>query len=220
MNKIAFSNILPQVFSQRDDLISEVWSRDLEFEKGRTYLIEAESGKGKSTFCSYILGYRHDFTGTLYFDGQDTKELKVKDWVNIRRVHVSHLFQELRLFPELTAWENVQIKNTLTRTSSSGGYKSDAEIHTWFERLGIADKENAKVGRMSFGQQQRVAMMRALVQPFDFLLADEPISHLDDNNSSIMADIMMTEASRQGAGVIVTSIGKHMNIDYDKIIKL
>ncbi len=64
--------------------------------------------------------------------------------------------------------------------------------------LGIADKVDAKIGRMSFGQQQRVAMMRALCQPFDFILADEPISHLDDNNSRIMADIMMDRS--EGAG--------------------
>ena len=73
---------------------------------------------------------------------------------------------------------------------------------------------------MSFGQQQRVAMIRALVQPFDFLMVDEPISHLDDVNSAIMCDIMMEEARRQGAGVIVTSIGKHMNMSYDKTYRL
>jgi len=73
---------------------------------------------------------------------------------------------------------------------------------------------------MSFGQQQRVAMIRALVQPFDFLLADEPISHLDDVNSKAMADIMTEEAKRQGAGIIITSIGKHMDLPYDKMYKL
>ena len=98
--------------------------------------------------------------------------------------------------------------------------RTNSQIESWFERLGIADKLDAKVGRMSFGQQQRVAMIRALVQPFDFLLADEPISHLDDTNSAIMADIMMSEAKRQGAGVIVTSIGKHMELDYDQTFKL
>ena len=86
--------------------------------------------------------------------------------------------------------------------------------------LGISDKQDTRVGLMSFGQQQRVAMMRALVQPFDFILADEPISHLDDANAALMADIMMTEARSQGAGVIVTSIGKHMQLDYDQVIKL
>ena len=73
---------------------------------------------------------------------------------------------------------------------------------------------------MSFGQQQRVAMMRALVQPFDFILADEPISHLDDNNSRIMGQILMEEARRQGAGVIVTSIGKHIDLDYERTLRL
>ena len=172
------------------------------------------SGTGKSTLCSYILGYRHDYTGLVRFDDTDVKTLTVSNWVDIRQRNISHLFQELRLFPELTALENVEIKNKLTN------FKAQAEIESWFERLGIADKLDAKVGRMSFGQQQRVAMIRALVQPFDFLLTDEPISHLDDTNSAIMADIMMSEAKRQGAGVIVTSIGKHMELDYDQTFKL
>lgn len=220
MNKIIFDNVLPQVFQQRDDLVSDVWSQHLEFEKGKLYLVEAESGKGKSTFCSYILGYRHDYSGSIYFDDRLTRDYSVSEWVNARRVHVSHLFQELRLFPELTAMENVQIKNKLTATSSGEGYKSEDVILEWFQRLGIADKVNAKIGRMSFGQQQRVAMIRALVQPFDFLLVDEPISHLDENNSQIMADIMMAEAHRQHAAVIVTSIGKHQNLPYDKVVRL
>ncbi|EFC76666.1 ABC transporter, ATP-binding protein [Segatella buccae D17] len=136
------------------------------------------------------------------------------DWIRIRRRHISHLFQELRLFPELTAYENVEIKNKLTN------FKSKKEITDWFDALGIGDKLDAKIGHMSFGQQQRVAMIRALVQPFDFILADEPISHLDDTNSRAMGDIMMSEAKRQGAGVIVTSIGKHIDLNYEQTLKL
>ena len=73
---------------------------------------------------------------------------------------------------------------------------------------------------MSFGQQQRVALIRALVQPFDFLLVDEPISHLDDKNAAVMAEMMMKEAREQGAGVLVTSIGKHMDLPYERVVKL
>ena len=169
--------VLPQVFSQRTDLDSEIWQNEVLFEKGHLYLVEADSGKGKSTFCSYIIGYRHDYTGSVEFDGTSTKLLKVNDWVEMRKSHLSHLFQELRLFPELSAYENVEIKNKIT------GFKSRKQIEEWFEMLGIDDKLDAKIGRMSFGQQQRVAMIRSLVQPFDFILADEPISHLDDTNS-------------------------------------
>ena len=208
------NGVLPQVFAKTDDLRSEVWRHEVTFEKGRLYLVEADSGKGKSTFCSYILGYRHDYTGDLYFDSRLTRDYKVADWVEVRKRHVSHLFQELRLFPELTAMENVEIKNKLT------AHKTREEIVAWFERLGIAEKMGEKIGKMSFGQQQRVAMIRALAQPFDFILADEPISHLDDNNSKVMGEIMMEEARRQGAGVIVTSIGKHMDLAYDKTLRL
>jgi len=214
MNSITFHSVLPQVFSRQSDLQSEIWNTDVTFEKGHLYLIEADSGKGKSTFCSYILGYRHDYSGEVRFDDRVSRVFKVKEWVEIRLRHIAFLFQELRLFPELTAYENVKIKNDLT------GTKTREEILNWFERLGIADKVDQKVGLMSFGQQQRVAMMRALAQPFDFILADEPISHLDANNSRIMGEIMMEEAKRQGAGVIVTSIGKHMDLNYEKILKL
>lgn len=214
MNTIRFKNVVPQVFSAAEQLDSGVWQQDILFEKGKVYLVEADSGKGKSTFCSYIQGYRHDFSGQILFDDTDILRLRSAQWVAIRQRNISLLFQELRLFPELTAMENVEIKNKLT------GHKSRQQIEQWFSMLGISDKQDTRVGLMSFGQQQRVAMMRALVQPFDFILADEPISHLDDANAALMADIMMTEARSQGAGVIVTSIGKHMNLDYDNIIKL
>lgn len=214
MEKIELHSIVPQVFQQMGHLHSDIWNTDAVFEKGKLYLIEADSGKGKSTFCSYILGYRRDYSGQLMFDGTNTMAFKVKDWVDVRARSISHLFQELRLFPELTALENVEIKNSLTK------FKERQQILDWFEMLGIADKVNVKIGKMSFGQQQRVAMIRALVQPFDFILADEPISHLDDGNSKIMGDIMMAEAKRQGAGVIVTSIGKHIDLDYQHVLHL
>ena len=73
MEQIRFENVLPQVFATRDDLVSEIWRKDICFQKGNSYLVEAESGKGKSTFCSYILGYRNDYTGRVLFDNNDTR---------------------------------------------------------------------------------------------------------------------------------------------------
>lgn len=214
MNSISLNNTLPNVFLQRTDIQSDIWRQQVSLEKGQTYLVEASSGTGKSSLCSFIIGYRKDYDGKILFDGKDSREFSTKDWTELRQRHISMLFQELRLFPELTALENVEIKNSLS------GFKGRKEIEGWFEALGIADKMDAPVRLLSFGQQQRVAMIRALVQPFDFLLADEPISHLDETNSQVMADIMMEEAHRQGAGIVITSIGKHMDLPYDKILKL
>lgn len=214
MDIITLNKVLPHVFTHVQGLVSDVWNEEITFHKGHYYLLEANSGKGKSTFCSYLIGYRRDFDGNILFDEQNINALTIKDWAEIRTRHVSYLFQELRLFPELTALENVLIKNNMTH------FKTKAQILDWFDELDIADKVNVRIGQMSFGQQQRVALIRSLVQPFDFLLADEPISHLDDDNSKAMAQVLLREATHQGAGVIVTSIGKHMALKYDKVVRL
>lgn len=214
MNKITIDHAIPNVFQDGRVLTGEVWNQYVELEKGKCYLIEAASGTGKSSMLSFVYGYRRDYSGEIRFDDRKLCTLSTAEWVEIRRHSLSILFQELRLFPELTARENVCIKNNLTK------FKTPAEIDAYFEALGIADKKDQPCGKLSFGQQQRVAMIRTLCQPFDFAFLDEPISHLDDTNSAIMGRLITEEAMRQGAGIVVTSIGKHMELDYDTILKL
>ena len=214
MEKIQLKNTLPNVFMTRDDIHSDIWLQEVEFEKDKLYLVEANSGTGKSSLCSFIYGYRKDYQGQILFDGEDTRSYSISKWTEMRKKHFALLWQELRMFPELTAMENVMIKNKLT------GYQKKKQILEWFDMLGISDKIDSKMGIMSFGQQQRVALIRTLCQPFDFVFVDEPISHLDDSNSAIMGEILTTEAKRQGAGIISTSIGKHMELPYDKVFRL
>ena len=214
MNRIILQNTLLEVFAGKDCINSDVWHKNVQLERGNFYLIEAASGTGKSSLCSYIYGYRNDYQGIICFDDNNIRSLSVKDWVDIRKRSLSMLFQDLRLFTELTALENVQLKNSLT------GFKKKKEIKDLFFELGIGDKMNVPVGKMSFGQQQRVALIRSLCQPFDFLFMDEPISHLDEVNAKNMARIITEEAARQGAGVVVTSIGKHLELDYTKKMML
>ncbi|MDE6051222.1 MAG: ATP-binding cassette domain-containing protein, partial [Paramuribaculum sp.] len=85
-------------------------------------------------------------------------------------------------------------------------------ISSALERLEIGGKIDTPAGRMSVGQQQRVAIIRALCQPFDFLLIDEPVSHLDARNNAIVAQLIAEEASRYGATVIATSVGNKISI--------
>ena len=214
MKEIKLNNVVPEIFAERNDIGSDVWHRDICFERGKSYLIEAASGTGKSSLCSYLYGQRGDYRGSILFDGEDVTKYSTEDWCRVRRESIAILFQDLRLFGELTAMENVEIKNRMT------GCRTRAEIEAWFEELGIADKRDVRIDRMSYGQQQRVALIRALCQPFDFLLLDEPISHLDEQNSDIMRDIILREVAKNGAAIIATSIGKSMNINYDKRLKL
>ena len=114
MNRIHLRQTLPQVFADRDAITSDVWHRDITFHKGKRYLIEAASGTGKSSLCSYVYGYRNDYQGIINFDERNIRSLSVNDWIDIRKHSLSILFQELRIFPELTAIENIQLKNRLT----------------------------------------------------------------------------------------------------------
>lgn len=214
MQKIVLLNTLPAVFAGREEDHSEVWLRNVEFERGKHYLISAESGTGKSSLCSYIYGYRIDYSGVMQFDGTDIRTLSVEQWCDVRKNHIAYLPQDLRLFPELTAIENIQLKNRLTN------FKTEKEIISYFERLCIPEKVNSPVGKLSIGQQQRVAIIRALCQPADFILLDEPVSHLDEANNAIVAQMVTEEAARQGAGVISTSVGNNVKISVDKELKL
>ena len=202
------------MFAGQDGIHSEVWQQNVTLERGKRYLISAESGTGKSSMCSYIYGYRQDYSGVIAFDGNDIRTLTVDKWCDIRQRHIAYLPQDMRLFGELTAMENVQLKNRLT------GFKSPEEIHRLFEIMGIADKENSLASKLSIGQQQRVAIIRTLCQPCDFILLDEPVSHLDDENNRIVADLITQEAARQGSGVIATSVGNHLKMDGTTIINL
>ena len=202
------------MFAGHDGIHSDVWQLDITLEKGKRYLISAESGTGKSSMCSYIYGYRQDYSGVIAFDGKDIGTLTIAQWCDVRKRHIAYLPQDMRLFGELTALENVELKNRLM------GFKSREEIKQLFEQLGIADKEDSLAAKLSIGQQQRVAIIRTLCQPCDFILLDEPVSHLDDENNRLVAQLITTEAQRQGAGVIATSVGNHLLMDVDQIFNL
>ena len=214
METIRLINTLPRVFAGHEGIHSEVWQQDITLERGKRYLISAESGTGKSSMCSYIYGYRQDYSGMITFDGQDIRSLTVAQWCDVIQHHIAYLPQDMRLFGELTAMENVELKNRLTN------FKTREEILQLFEVLGIADKTDSLASKLSIGQQQRVAIIRTLCQPCDFILLDEPVSHLDEENNRLVARLITEEAQRQGAGVIATSVGYHLKIEGAKTISL
>lgn len=202
------------MFAGHNGIHSDVWLQDVRLERGKHYLISAESGTGKSSMCSYIYGYRQDYSGSIAFDGKDIHSLSIDQWCDIRQRHIAYLPQDMRLFGELTAMENVELKNRLT------GFKTSEDIKRLFDTLGIADKLDSLASKLSIGQQQRVAIIRTLCQPFDFILLDEPVSHLDEENNRIVARLITDEAQRQGAGVIATSVGNHLKMDVDNTFNL
>ena len=214
MNKIQVNHVIPDFISDTDNSVSEIWSKELTFQRGKNYLIRASSGKGKSSLFSYIFGERTDYAGNILLDNLNISTLTSTQWLEIRKTSISCVFQGLRLFPELTALENIIIKNQLTN------HKTLSEIRSLFERLGIENKLDEKVARLSFGQQQRVAVIRALCQPFDFILMDEPFSHMDKENIIIVADIIREELAQRNASLLLSTLGEEYPFDYQQRLEL
>lgn len=214
LDEIRLDRMLPRVFANEPIPESQVWRRDVTFRRPRRVLVAAESGGGKSSMCAYIYGARTDYEGRLLLNGHDARELGMEQWQALRRRHIAYLPQELSLFAELSAWDNIQLKNRLT------GHATDRQVEEWLDALGISARRDYPAGRMSIGQQQRVAIIRAICQPFDFLLLDEPVSHLDARNNDIAAAIIAAEADRQKAAIISTSVGNAINLDYTQTLHL
>ncbi|MDR2563157.1 MAG: ATP-binding cassette domain-containing protein [Prevotellaceae bacterium] len=214
MDTIQVNHVVPYFISDTGKPVSEIWHKEVRFSRNKLYLISASSGAGKSSLLSYIFGERTDYSGDFLYDDVNGNAMKITEWTQLRTFVISCVFQGLRLFPELTALENVSIKNHLT------GHKTEEEIKQMFVEAGLEDKVNDKVARLSFGQQQRIAVIRALCQPFDFLLMDEPFSHLDDDNVAVMSKMVASELKSKNAGLILCSLGPEYPFAYDVKLKL
>lgn len=214
IEEITLQGLLPSVFAREELPFSEVWRRNISFRRGRRYLVESASGGGKSSLAAFIMGARRDYEGRLLFDGRDASILSIADWQELRRSHIAYLPQELALFPELSAIDNIRLKGEIC------GKADMKRVEEWMERLGIASRRDYPAGRLSIGQQQRVALIRSLCQPFDFILLDEPVSHLDGANNRLAARIVEEEAGRQGAGIITFSVGNPLLIENPEKLNL
>lgn len=210
IQSIRLRGLLPAVFDNAPGrerfAASRVMLGDVVLERGKSYCLNASSGTGKTSLCGFIYGSRRDYVGEILFNDSDARSLSVEQWCQLRRRHIAFLPQELGLFAELSVMDNIQLKNRLTDT------KTPTQIMQMLDRLGVADLADRLAGRISVGQQQRVALVRALCQPFDFILLDEPVSHLDAFNNQLCADLIVEEAARYGAAIVFTSVGNPLSV--------
>lgn len=213
---IRLLDTVPKVFNGcvPMDPVSDLWGCDLVFDRGKSYLVTAASGRGKSSFCSFVYGLRDDYDGKILFDDRDLREIKSQEWNKIRQSSLGVMFQDLRLFGELNAVDNVMVKSSLT------SFADRKRIVEMLSELGLANRLDRPCSILSFGQQQRVAFVRMLCQKADFWLLDEPVSHLDHANAECMSQMLSYAAGEIGAGVIVTTIGHDLPYEYDKVLNL
>lgn len=174
----------------------------------------APSGSGKTSLMHFLYGMRNDFNGSIQYDGKNFSAFTREELASIRTNHLSIVLQDLRLFPEQTVLENINIKRILNP------FHKEEKIAEMVERLGIGSKLNSLCRTCSYGEQQRVAIIRSLMQPFDFLLLDEPFSHLDTANSQKAMELMLEEAKARGAAIIFADLERIDFFPFERLLHL
>lgn len=214
--KISLQHISPIPLKERlGQRVSDVWNTTLVLDEAAWVKIKAPSGTGKTTLVHIIYGLREDYEGGVYLDNALLRSMGAEEIALVRQDRFSVVFQDLRLFPQLSCRENIELKRIMQKPV----YEASA-IASMAERLGVSHILDQRAGICSYGEQQRVAIIRALMQPFSWLIMDEPFSHLDASNTNKAAALIGEECKKRSAGLLVTDLDDDDHFAYTKQLNL
>ncbi len=188
---------------------------DCEVAAGQHCLLLGPSGCGKSTLLHLIAGLLRPVSGHVELAGQRVDALSGAALDRFRGRHVGLVFQRLHLLPALSVEDNLLLAQGL-----AGMPRDRARVSELLERLGVAQRAHARPDDLSFGQAQRVALARAVINSPPVILADEPTSNLDDDNTREVLSLLQTEASRSGASLIVATHDRRIRDAFDLRLEL
>jgi putative ABC transport system ATP-binding protein len=209
-----FNNVIPNPLKGMSLGAESVWGNSISIDSNKSYLLSSTSGKGKTSFISFIYGSRLDYSGSIAVDGIKWSNISTNDKTVLRKNKISFLPQNIQLFPKLSALDNLKIKNELTK------HKSEEELIQLIKDFGLEPQTNQLAGTLSQGQQQRIGIIRAMLQPFEFLILDEPFSHLDKGNIDIAIKIILKACEENKAGFLISTLGPTYGLSTDLIIEL
>jgi lipoprotein-releasing system ATP-binding protein len=208
---------LHKSFSMGSHELPVIKGINLEIQRGELIAIVGASGAGKSTLLHILGTLDKPTSGTVTFDGQDLFQLSEAEQAEFRNRRVGFVFQFHHLLPEFTALENACMPALVQRRDQK---TVEAEAVALLTEVGLAERVHHKPGELSGGEQQRVAMARALMQKPDVVLADEPTGNLDTHTGDSLFSLMRKlNQSRRTTFIIVTHNDK-LSAQCDRIIHM
>jgi len=184
---IECQNIHKSFQKRNNDRLEILKGISLSIDEGKINVIVGKSGAGKSTLLHILAGLDKPDNGVVNFDGIDIHKLNDENISKFRNNNLGFVFQFHHLLPEFTASENISIPQLIAGISKSKAEKRSLEL---LEIVGLSDRSEHRPSELSGGEQQRVAMARALANNPKIIFADEPTGNLDTANSTIIHDLI------------------------------
>lgn len=196
------ANNLTKQFIQNGTALNILENINVSFEQSKSYAISGASGSGKSTFLHLLSGVDTPTCGTVYFNQKDINQFNQKEKEEFLNKNIGLVFQEPYLIKELTILENIMIKSWHSGNNSNKAMRL-------LQKLGLQDKANCLPAMLSVGQQQRVAILRAIFNKPKFLLADEPTANLDQKSALDIINLLKQIKDELNIGIVVATHDKY-----------
>lgn len=188
---------------------------NLEIQRGELIAIVGASGAGKSTLLHIIGTLDKPTRGTVTFDGQDLFQLTETQQAEFRNTRIGFVFQFHHLLPEFTALENAGMPALVQRRDAAS---VEADAKALLTEVGLGKRLHHKPGELSGGEQQRVAMARALMQKPDLVLADEPTGNLDTHSGDALFGLMRDLNKSRGTTFVIVTHNDKLSAQSDRIV--
>lgn len=195
-------NIIKSYQNTKKVKLEVLRSVNIEIESNKISVIVGASGAGKSTLLHIMGGLDRPDSGEVFFNDQNIFDLSDDKLARFRNKNIGFVFQFHHLLPEFTALENVSIPGMITGKSLTAASKTAIEL---LEAVGMKERTNHKPAELSGGEQQRVAVARALANNPDIILADEPTGNLDSENSEAVHRILIDLRDKMGKTFVIVT---------------
>lgn len=209
--------IQAQNIVKRYDTLTVLKGIDLEISKGEVVAIVGPSGAGKTTLLNIIGTLDKPDEGEVFIQGVKISSLKDQKLSEFRNSNIGFIFQFHRLLPEFTALENVCIPAMIGGASLK---KSKKRAHELLSQIGLEERVNHKPSELSGGEQQRVAVARALMNNPSFILADEPSGNLDSKNRTELHQLFFKLRDMYGQTFVIVTHDSELSTMADRRIEM
>ena len=214
---MADARALVRNYSHGDETIHALRGIDLAIERGEVLAVRGRSGSGKTTLLNLLGGLDRPTSGSVWVDGAEVSAMSERELVGLRRTTVAYIFQSFGLLPILSAAENVEVPLRLVRMN---GHQREARVLELLERVGLAERAKHRPHELSGGEQQRVAICRALANRPKLLLADEPTGQLDSETGHTIMLLLRSVVQEEGVTAVVATHDPLMLDIADRVVEL